>query len=207
MVYFISDKEQKYCKIGKADNLKKRLKLLQTGHPLKLHVLTTFSGGLKEEQELHRKFKKYRLLGEWFTLSEEIINFISNELSIENKVFNYIIKNKVDNILILSDEHIDRIKKELNITDKELIIALTYLTHNYKLNKIKINHFVLFKTDINKVIEESVILRMEHEWKTKEDIIKNYPNKEIAKIVIKKKPKEPVTTFDSKTFNTTGGEQ
>lgn len=54
----------------------KRLKSLQTAHPKKLGVVTTIPGTLRQEQDLHERFKAYRLQGEWFSASPELLAWI-----------------------------------------------------------------------------------------------------------------------------------
>lgn len=55
MVYFISDSN--YVKIGKADDINKRLRELQTGNPNKLVVINELEGGYELENKLHAIFK------------------------------------------------------------------------------------------------------------------------------------------------------
>lgn len=77
MVYFIGNIEQKIVKIGVATNLKRRLSNLQIGNPYELIVLLKLEGGYTLEKEFHILFKQYRLCGEWFVLSDEILSYIS----------------------------------------------------------------------------------------------------------------------------------
>ena len=60
-----------YYKIGKTNNIRKRLKQLETSNPeIELvGVSDEFS-----EEFLHKKFKKYRVKGEWFIFDDSIIN-------------------------------------------------------------------------------------------------------------------------------------
>ena len=72
-VYFISD-ESGNIKIGIAENIKKRLDLLQTGNSQKLKLVKHIKGGGKEtEKRLHNKYKKYHIRGEWYT--NEVLTF------------------------------------------------------------------------------------------------------------------------------------
>ena len=69
-VYFITDSHG-HIKIGKADDVFKRLKELQTGNPYRLSTLLTVmvqspTEAFNLEQELHNRFNGYRLEGEWF---------------------------------------------------------------------------------------------------------------------------------------------
>lgn len=54
-----------------------RVSSLQTGCPDKItlyHVLP--KGTVYFETELHRKFRQYRIRGEWFSLSPDIVRFV-----------------------------------------------------------------------------------------------------------------------------------
>ena len=80
MIYFIKGGD--FVKIGKSYSPEKRIKELQTGNPYKLELLKTIKecseGGEFEESDLHAKFKKYRVEGEWFEYSDEIKKFIED---------------------------------------------------------------------------------------------------------------------------------
>ena len=59
-------------KVGVAINVVRRLKTLQTGNPKELEISAEFGPMLKStahelEADWHRKFKKQRLRGEWFS--------------------------------------------------------------------------------------------------------------------------------------------
>ncbi len=79
-IYFIHSEASNALKIGRAKNVEKRLKSLQTAHPHELKVIKTFKvkGGkaAKElENSLHQKFDHLRLLGEWFKAKRELFDF------------------------------------------------------------------------------------------------------------------------------------
>jgi hypothetical protein len=76
-VYFVSYQDGP-IKIGRAINVKKRLKGLQTSHPEKLHVLGVIRSEIKSDTEsaLHAKFDHLRLRGEWFRRSDELLSYI-----------------------------------------------------------------------------------------------------------------------------------
>jgi hypothetical protein len=65
-VYYIKSGE--YTKIGYTFNLPERLKSLQTANPIKLIVEKTalYQFPHIAEAELHKKYKKYHVQGEWF---------------------------------------------------------------------------------------------------------------------------------------------
>jgi len=76
-VYFIRARcEGNPIKIGYSINPKARIKALQTASPVKLRLLKTIPGNRQIERALHRKFKKYRLRGEWFKGSKELLQYI-----------------------------------------------------------------------------------------------------------------------------------
>jgi len=74
-IYFVSDGE--YIKIGITDNIFKRLSSLQNGNPRNLELLGIYSGGIKTEKAVHKKFKSLSCRGEWFKYHADIINHIN----------------------------------------------------------------------------------------------------------------------------------
>lgn len=77
-VYAISNGE--HIKIGVAKKPSERLKNLSTGSAKKLIILGYFDGGFEHEKELHSKFKKVRENGEWFYPTQDLIDFLNNNL-------------------------------------------------------------------------------------------------------------------------------
>lgn len=75
-VYFIWCRETGHVKIGKAWNPRARLLELQCGNPYPLALLFS-SSGLREEV-VHETFNRHRVLGEWFTLTADIVAFIDD---------------------------------------------------------------------------------------------------------------------------------
>ena len=71
-IYIIQAKNGGPIKIGIAIHPRMRLKDLQIGNPNELQIIKLIEGGIKEERELHRKFKKYQLTNEWFR--EEVLD-------------------------------------------------------------------------------------------------------------------------------------
>jgi hypothetical protein len=79
-VYFIHSEESNAVKIGRAKDVEKRLKSLQTAHPHELKVIKIFKlKGGKAAQELesslHQKFDHLRLSGEWFKAEPELLDY------------------------------------------------------------------------------------------------------------------------------------
>lgn len=70
-VYFIQAGENGPVKIGVANNVESRLDQLQTGNHLRLTILKKIkclskSNSYHIESQLHYKFRKHRIRGEWF---------------------------------------------------------------------------------------------------------------------------------------------
>lgn len=90
-VYMIRTFNSNYIKIGKTRNITNRLKTLYTNigdiYLLSYIYCVDYSN---IEIELHRKYKDKRIRGEWFDLSKEDIENISNEYSCVNvnNIFN-----------------------------------------------------------------------------------------------------------------------
>lgn len=80
-IYFIYNPDSNAVKIGKAKDVYKRMRSLQTSTPayLKLlKVIDTKAGKEARETELllHERFKYLRLLGEWFKFDNELLEFV-----------------------------------------------------------------------------------------------------------------------------------
>lgn len=72
VVYVIGERQSSVAKIGvTSGDLRKRLKSIQTGSPVKLEVLWWFFASAADEQYLHAEFDEYRLQGEWFDFQGE----------------------------------------------------------------------------------------------------------------------------------------
>lgn len=72
LVYFI----QAHCgaiKIGVANDIKKRLRVLQSGHPHELTLLAVTQGGVGMEGTYHWRFRAHRIRGEWFEPHADIL--------------------------------------------------------------------------------------------------------------------------------------
>lgn len=82
LVYIIQMGASKYYKIGISNNVNRRLKDLQTGNPLPLHIVATISLEMEQnadnqhftkllEKELHLAFQYCRQVGEWFKFEND----------------------------------------------------------------------------------------------------------------------------------------
>lgn len=75
-IYFLHAKEVRRIKIGFTTNLNARLRELKMGSPTELILFNYVRGTFHLEQVLLGVFAKYRLHGEWFESSEDIIKFV-----------------------------------------------------------------------------------------------------------------------------------
>ena len=73
--YFIRCNDK--VKIGRAQDVQRRLEALQTANPDTLILLGYIEGDL--EHYLHNKFQKHHFRGEWYYLDREIMAFIKKE--------------------------------------------------------------------------------------------------------------------------------
>ena len=81
-VYFIFNADSNALKIGKAKDVYKRMKSLQTGTPAYLKLIKVIDAKAGKEtkeieQSLHKQFEHLRLLGEWFKFNDELQEFVA----------------------------------------------------------------------------------------------------------------------------------
>ena len=72
VVYFVGPRRGDLVKIGFASDLGSRLRHLQTGSPVELHVLAAKAGRVEGEYAYHQQFSPYRVRGEWFQRSHPV---------------------------------------------------------------------------------------------------------------------------------------
>lgn len=75
MLYLIKEfgrKNKEYLKIGKANNVDKRMQQYSTDCA-EFELIDTFEGNLPEEALLHSLLEKYKIKGEWMKYDEEIL--------------------------------------------------------------------------------------------------------------------------------------
>ena len=76
-LYFILDTQSNSIKIGVSKDVKRRLSQLQTSNASPLLLVGRMQNRIGLEKNLHEKFKKYRLKGEWFSTNASLIEYIS----------------------------------------------------------------------------------------------------------------------------------
>ena len=83
-VYFILHRPSNAVNIGYAQNVEKRLKVLQQGSPIPLELLKThIQPGLHEAEAhktwLYQNFKEFRMEGDWFWVAPNLSKYIGPE--------------------------------------------------------------------------------------------------------------------------------
>jgi predicted GIY-YIG superfamily endonuclease len=82
-VYFVLNEDSNAIKIGRARDLGKRMKALQTSSPARLKLIHCVQVDTSKEAEaleksLHQQFKSIRLAGEWFRAKAELLEHIQS---------------------------------------------------------------------------------------------------------------------------------
>lgn len=65
-LYIVRSGKSPFVKIGRAENIARRLALLQTGNPEPLRLIRVLPGGAAEEAWFHRRYAHLRSRREWF---------------------------------------------------------------------------------------------------------------------------------------------
>lgn len=81
LVYFVQDGEGGPIKIGCAQDVRKRLRTLQSGHHGTLRLLFTLPGGMEMERRLHARFWRSRIKGEWFKPTPMLLAFVREQMN------------------------------------------------------------------------------------------------------------------------------
>lgn len=71
IVYLIGSPESRLVKIGRSDDVPRRLADIQRMSPVPLTVLWATPGGAELEARLHRRFAGHRRHGEWFDFGDD----------------------------------------------------------------------------------------------------------------------------------------
>jgi len=147
MIYFIGNNEQ--IKIGYSKKVKNRISSIKTACPFELTLSLIISGDKTKEKELHSKFNKDRVKGEWFTLSEDIRQYIS-----ENQINNIDLKiisrkrkiKKLTNLRNSCGLTLKQISDNINVTPQSVFdMEMSFENGSINLNTLKkylkgINH-------------------------------------------------------------------
>ena len=127
MIYFIKS-ESGHVKIGYTrNNVEGRLISLQVGNPFKLSILKTIDFPQSQETLIHQNFDSARCQGEWFLLTEDILNFIESPYLIDPQK-ELVLKSQT----IFKLEEILRKISELQKQDlpyEDMLIKLSEITH------------------------------------------------------------------------------
>lgn len=75
-IYFIQSGDVGPIKIGVSASPEMRLASMQTGNPETLHLRLTVKHALHGERAYHRLFREFRIRGEWFQPSSDLLLFI-----------------------------------------------------------------------------------------------------------------------------------
>jgi len=81
-VYFVLNEDCRAIKIGRAKDLNKRIKALQTASPVPLKLLKSVQLSSEKEsheleQSLHKRFSDFRMQGEWFRSEAELLEYVT----------------------------------------------------------------------------------------------------------------------------------
>ncbi len=88
-VYIIENTHLHDTKIGISNNPEKRIKQLQTGssRPLIIRYAIRFNNrdeAIKVENALHKKYSRYKLIGEWFDIDyNQVVKYIEDKFNIK----------------------------------------------------------------------------------------------------------------------------
>jgi Meiotically up-regulated gene 113 len=75
-VYVIQAEGDSPIKVGRAVDVPKRIRTLQTGNPRRLGLLRVMPGGVELEAQLHLRLRESRMQGEWFD-GEQVVEFLT----------------------------------------------------------------------------------------------------------------------------------
>ena len=77
-VYFLRADGKGNVKIGFTTDIDNRIKTLSTGHFSNLILVAIVPGVPADERELHKRFAKYRVRGEWFKVIGELKTYLAS---------------------------------------------------------------------------------------------------------------------------------
>lgn len=116
MIYFIQAENGGPIKIGYTkSNPEARLNSLQCGNSEKLLIIKYIDGERDDECKLHEAFKDYKLQGEWFEESIDILEYIDRQDQLEDNALCDSVKNGIKIDVLLYDIEEKYLKKALQI--------------------------------------------------------------------------------------------
>ena len=122
-IYFIGNVEKGEVKIGRSNNPQKRLAELQTANSQNLVLYGVIDNVTPElENTLHKILSSIRLKGEWFKLTDKLIQFMvsrTDEISADYKIINNS-KTRSDPL----DEAIDNVVKKGKWMSEQYLIEV-----------------------------------------------------------------------------------
>src|ERR1051325_4362715 len=77
LVYFLQGKKTQLIKIGYATDLLARFDRIQSHSPDELRLLWCYRAEAFHEDHLHRRFRRWRQHGEWFTLAGDLRDYVT----------------------------------------------------------------------------------------------------------------------------------
>lgn len=76
MIYFIQSASGGPIKIGYSENVRARLKQLQTGAAEQYLLLAYMDGGKSDEEAIHFCLAEHRVRGEWFQPHDDVLEYV-----------------------------------------------------------------------------------------------------------------------------------
>jgi hypothetical protein len=200
-VYFISNDSA--IKIGKANNVNKRLVSLQTGSNEPLTLLKTINCHtekqvFKLEKYLHTKWSKYRLNGEWFEYNKNMLKIDEHQ---DNKLVGRLLQDMDNDPLLkyqVAQTYYDsKITPNLKAIYTKILYTQTLHTLSKRYPNVQYINYKKFKkimalsgTTLRGINNSLIELKFaDPEYLSDEDIINAIPKNEIV-------VKEPVTIND-----------
>jgi hypothetical protein len=155
-VYFIRGKITNRIKIGSSANVNRRLYDLSTSSPDDLELLGVLVDNGNTENEIHDKFKKFRLHGEWFEADESILTFVHNNTTMidAKPQYEFVERRKVRRqqrrVFLENKELMRRKESELEL------LAETRFYKNTNSSRISLNRVRMYELE-NEIIGLSLL--------------------------------------------------
>lgn len=85
-IYFIGTPSGHAIKIGRAEDIQRRIAHLQIAHPEPLSLLAAIEGNAATERAYHKQFREHKMSGEWFASHPDILAEIDRIKAAEQNV-------------------------------------------------------------------------------------------------------------------------